>query len=414
MRQMAGEALVRRMRGRLAGLCLASACAVGIGSAAIEAAAQPAPPADAALRIAVAVPITGPLAAYGAIVEEGARRGVQAIAEAGGPPIDLVVLDDAGDPARARTLASRMAGEGIVAVIGHLTAQATLEAAAVLARDGILVVNPGSTEPRLTDEPTWNVLRLAGRDARQGEVAARYLLARGQDLRVAVVHDKSAFGKGVADAMRRVLDEGGAGDVFYEGLDPGEPGYRGLAARIAAAAPTHVYFGGLAPEAAILLRDLRDAGSEAVLVGSDGLAAPAFAQLDPALAAGTLMTASRDTAGIPAATALAERLVTEARLAGTPVHPAVVPMLGAEGVVETLHPMALSAHAAVEAIAAAALEAGLDGRAIAARLRADPVETALGPLMFDPVGEVILPIFVVHEWLPGPDGGLDYLGRAAP
>lgn len=405
---------MRRMRGRLSGSCFAFAFAAGIGGAWMPAAAQPAQPVDAALRIAVAVPMTGPLAAYGAIVEEGARRGVQAIAEAGGPPIDLVVLDDAGDPARARTLAGRMAGEGIVAVIGHLTAQATLEAAAVLARDGILVVNPGSTEPRLTDEPTWNILRLAGRDARQGEVAARYLLARGQDLRVAVVHDKSAFGKGVADAMRRVLDEGGAGDVFYEGLDPGEPGYRGLAARIAAAAPTHVYFGGLAPEAAILLRDLRDAGSEAVLVGSDGLAAPAFAQLDPALAAGTLMTASRDTAGIPAATALAERLVTEARLAGTPVHPAVVPMLGAEGVVETLHPMALSAHAAVEAIAAAALEAGLDGRAIAARLRADPVETALGPLMFDPVGEVILPIFVVHEWLPGPDGGLDYLGHAAP
>lgn len=405
---------MRRMRGRFAGLGLALACAAAMGSAAMEAAAQPAPPVESVLRIAVAAPMTGPLAAFGAIMEEGARRGVQAIAEAGGPPIDLVVLDDAGDPARARTLAGRMAGEGIVALIGHLTAQATIEAAAVLARDGILVVNPASTEPRLTDEPTWNILRLAGRDARQGEVAARYLLARGQDLRVAVVHDKSAFGKGVADAMRRALDEGGAGDVFYEGLDPGEPGYRGLAARIAAAAPTHVYFGGLAPEAAILLRDLRDAGSDAVLVGSDGLAAPAFAQLDPALAAGTLMTASRDTAGIPAATALAERLVAQARAQGTPVHPAVVPMLGADGIVETLHPIALAAHAAVEAIAVAAFEVGADGRAIAARLRADPVETVLGPLMFDPAGEVILPIFVVHEWLPGPDGGLDFFGRAAP
>jgi len=392
-----------------------------------------APPALAQVTVAVAGPQSGPLASFGAMMAEGAARAAQAVNARGGirgEPVEIVVADDVADPARARTVAGALAAEGVAAVIGHLTAGPSLEAAPLYAQAGIVMITPAVSEPRLTEEPAWNVLRLAASDSRQGAVAARHLAEHAPDARVAVVHDKSGFGKGVADDARATLLEAGIVDVFYAGLDAGEPNYRGIAGRIVAADPTHVYFGGLAAEAAILLRDLRAAGSDAVLVASDAIVAPAFAGLDPALASGTLMTAQTGSVGNAAATTIAGAILAEAaaavdagasgeETADAPPPPlpaapaAIVPILSAEGVIETLHPVALNAYAALEAFAAAANDVGLDGEAIAARLRAAPVDTVLGPVSFDEAGDVVGSMTSVYEWREGPLGGLDYLGNPA-
>lgn len=374
-------------------------------------------PATAQVRIGVAAPLSGPLAAFGDAAVAGARQAAAAVSARGGiagEPIEIVVADDLGDPARARAAAQTLVSEGVVAVIGHVTAGPSLEAAPIYAEAGIPMITPAVTEPRLTEDPAWNVFRLAPTDARQGGVAARHLAALEETPRVAIVHDKSGFGKGVADDFRRVLDEAGIVDVFYEGLDTGDASYASLARRIAERQPTHVYFGGLAPEAAILLRNLREAGSDAVLVASDGIAGPVFASLDPAIGAGTLMTARPATADNPAATTIAGAIVAEAAPAEgeeAALPAAIVPLLAPEGVVETLHPVALDAYAAVEAITAAAGAVGRDGRAIAERLRSGPVETVLGPLSFDETGDADAALLAVHAWRPGPLGGLDYLGN---
>lgn len=387
------------------------------------------------VTVAVVGPQSGPLAAFGAMMAEGAERAAQAINARGGvrgAPIVIVVRDDVGDPARARTVAGALATEGVAAVIGHLTAGPSLEAAPLYAQAGIVMITPAVSEPRLTEDAAWNVLRLAASDSRQGVVAARYLVERAPDARVAIVHDKSGFGKGVADDARATLLEAGIVDVFYGGLDAGEPNYRGLAARVTETDPTHVYFGGLAAEAAILLRDLRAAGSDAVLVASDAIVAPAFASLDPALAAGTLMTAPSGSADNAAATTIAGAILAEAAAAAAPAEapapvdggagapplppapPAIVSILAQEGVIETLHPVALNAYAALEAFAAAANAVGLDGEAIAARLREAPVATVLGPTRFDARGDVAVPLTTVYAWREGPLGGLDYLDSPAP
>ncbi|MGP9819753.1 branched-chain amino acid ABC transporter substrate-binding protein [Salinarimonas sp. NSM] len=406
--------------------------AFAVPAAVLVAALCASAPARAQAPIAVVAPQSGPLAAFGAMLETGAARAAEAINARGGirgEPVEIIVRDDIGDPTRARTVAGALVAEvpDLVAVIGHVTAGPSLEAAPIYAQAGVPMITPAVGEPRLTEGAAWNVLRLAPSDSAQGTLAARHVAARDPDARVAIVHDKTGFGKGVADTTRAALDTAGIVDVFYEGLDAGEPSYRGLAERIAAAEPDFVYFGGLAPEAALLLRDLRAAGSRAVLVATDAIVSPVFADLDPALAAGTLMTAAGDTAGNAAATTIAGAILAEAAAAaqaseGTAEEteasaavvsaPSVVPILAAEDVIETLHPMALRAYAAVEAIAAAANAVGpAEGEAIAARLREAPVDTALGPVRFDAAGEVDLELLAVHEWRPGPLGRLDYAGN---
>ncbi|MGJ3263569.1 MAG: branched-chain amino acid ABC transporter substrate-binding protein [Salinarimonas sp.] len=386
--------------------------------------------AHAQARIAVVAPQSGPLAAFGAMLETGATRAADAINARGGirgEPLEILVRDDVGDPARARTVAGALVADvpDLVAVIGHVTAGPSLEAAPLYAEAGIPMITPAVGEPRLTEDAAWNVLRLAPSDSAQGPIAARHVASVDPDARVAIVHDKTGFGKGAADAFRATLDEAGIVDVFYEGLDAGEPNYRGLAGRIAARDPGYVYFGGLAPEAAILLRDLRAAGARAVLVATDAIVSPVFASLEPAIAAGTLMTAAPDTTGNAAATTIAGGILSQAAVrqgeasgsvddasAQVAAPPSVMPILAAEDVIETLHPVALRAYAAVEAIAAAANAVGpSEGEAIAARLREAPVDTVLGPVRFDARGDAVLPMLAVHEWRAGPLGGLDYLGN---
>ncbi|GGK23756.1 branched-chain amino acid ABC transporter substrate-binding protein [Salinarimonas ramus] len=380
--------------------------------------------AEAQVRIAVVGPQTGPLAAFGAMMETGAALAAEAINARGGiagEPLEILVRDDIGDPARARTVAGALVADEpeLLGVIGHLTAGPSLEAAPLYADAGIPMITPAVTEPRLTEEPAWNVLRLAPSDQVQGALAAQAVAQAAPAARVAIVHDKTGFGKGAADVFRATLEEAGIVDVLYEGLDAGEPSYRGLAARVAAAEPDFVYLGGLAPEAALLLRDLRAAGSRARLVGTDALASPVFANLDADVAGGTWMTAAPAALDNPAATTIAGVILSQATATGesaestaAPSPASVLPILAAEDVIETLHPVALRAYAAVEALADAASAIGTtDGEAIAARLREAPVDTALGPVRFDAAGEVEMPLMAVHEWRPGPLGALDYVGN---
>src|SRR6056297_1657325 len=87
-------------------------------------------PAMAQVTVAVVGPQSGPLASFGAMMAAGAGRAAQAINARGGvrgETVEVVVRDDVGDPARARTVAGGLAAEGVAAVIGHLTAGPSLE-----------------------------------------------------------------------------------------------------------------------------------------------------------------------------------------------------------------------------------------------------------------------------------------------
>ncbi|WP_232631456.1 branched-chain amino acid ABC transporter substrate-binding protein, partial [Methylobacterium sp. Leaf118] len=261
-------------------------------------------PAAESLRIGLAVPLTGPDAGFGQGARLGAEAAVAEINRAGGvlgQKLQLVVQDDAGDAKQAAAAARRLVGGGVRFVVGHLTSGAAAAAAPVYEEAGLLSITPGATWAPLTRRGAALLFRLAGNDAQQGALGGSLLAGRFRDRPVAILHDRTSFGRGLADEAGRALKAQGGRERLFEGVARDEREIAGLVAKLRALGIEAVYFGGLHAPAALLLRAMREAGLPATLIGSDGLLDRDFAQSAGPAAEGTLMTLSPSPPRLPEA-----------------------------------------------------------------------------------------------------------------
>ncbi|WP_336486310.1 branched-chain amino acid ABC transporter substrate-binding protein [Methylobacterium nigriterrae] len=349
--------------------------------------------AEPPVRIGLSAPLTGPDAAFGAGLRQGAEQAVAEINRAGGAGgrrLALVVGDDAGDGKQGAALARKFAAEGVSLVVGPLTSAVTAQAAPVYEEAGIALVSPGATWTPLTSRGLWNLFRTVPSDAQQGALAGAYLADRYGGGRIALVHDKTSFGRGLADEVGRKLRARGTREVLFEGLARGAKDAAEIVGKLKAARVDAVYFGGLAPEAALLIREMREAGIEAPVVASDGILDKDFGQSAGAGAEGTLMTVAPEPRRLPdqkggkpgPRTAEAEAVAAEA-------------------------------YAAVEILAQGIARAKSgDGRRVAAALHAGgPFRTLVGDIAFDAKGDPNPSDVNLRVWRRTPDGRLDYLGN---
>jgi len=166
-------------------------------------------PASAEIVIAVAGPMTGQYASFGEQMKNGAELAVEQINAAGGvngEMLRLVIGDDACDPRQAVNVANQFAGEGVVFVAGHFCSGPSIPASAVYSEEGIIQISPASTNPALTDNrPGPGIYRVCGRDDKQGVVAGDYLATNFPDGDVAILHDRTAYGQGLAEETRKAM-----------------------------------------------------------------------------------------------------------------------------------------------------------------------------------------------------------------
>ncbi|MGY6569260.1 MAG: branched-chain amino acid ABC transporter substrate-binding protein [Salinarimonas sp.] len=350
-----------------------------------------APPVRAEpVLIGVAGPMSGPLATYGARMVEGVERAAEQInarGGLGGREVEIIIADDVADPTRVEAVADDLIRRGVFAVIGHFTSGTSSIAAPRYANADILLLTPTATDPLLTQDGSWNLFRLAPRDDAQAQVSGRFLATEYADRRVAIVHDKSAFGKGLADRTRQVMNDLGLDDTLYIGIDPGESGYATLIRSLTEAQIDAVYFGGMAEEAGIILRQMREAGLEATFVTGSGVISPQFAVVAGDAAEGALMTAAmaRDAFDRPL-----EEAITAA------------------GIKTGRH--ALMSFVALRALEEALDDVGrLDARAMAAHLRSGAMlYTEIGPIAFNSDGDVSFAEYGLFAWRRMPSGFIDY------
>src|SRR6195952_4165036 len=154
--------------------------------------------AQAQIRIATVGPMTGNYAAVGAQMKAGAEQAVADINKAGGVNGQQLVLevgDDACDPRQAVSVANQMASRKVVFVAGHYCSGSSIPASKVYAEEGVLQISPASTNPRYTDEGSWNTFRVCGRDDQQGAIAGAFIAKNFKGQRIAILHDNQAYGK---------------------------------------------------------------------------------------------------------------------------------------------------------------------------------------------------------------------------
>lgn len=342
------------------------------------------------ITIATAGPMTGQYASFGEQMKAGAEMAVADINANGGVLGEQLVLeigDDACDPKQAVAVANSFVGSGVAFVAGHFCSGSSIPASEVYADEGIVQISPASTNPKFTDErPGPGVFRVCGRDDQQGQVAGTFLAENFPDANIAIVHDKTAYGKGLADQTMKFMEAAGKEPALYEAYTAGEKDYTALVSKLKAADIDVLYVGGYHTEAGLMVRQMREQGMDTVLVSGDALVTDEYWQITGDAGEGTLMTFSPDPRKNPDVAPLVEKF----RAAG--IEP--------EGYV-------LYTYAAIQVWAAAAEAAGTtDYDAVVAKLDDMDFDTVLGNLSFDNKGDVTLPGYVFYKWS---NGTYDYL-----
>jgi branched-chain amino acid transport system substrate-binding protein len=356
-----------------------------LGAAATVALALAAEPARAQIHVAVAGPITGEYAAFGAQMKEGAEQAVADINKAGGvlgQQLVLEVGDDACDPKQAVSVANQFASKSVKFVAGHFCSGSSIPASKVYSEEGILQISPASTNPKYTDEGSWNTFRVCGRDDEQGKVAGEYLAKKYKNEKIAILNDNSAYGKGLADETAKALHTAGGKEVLATAYTPGEKDYSSLVSRLKQAGVTVIYVGGYHTEAGLIIRQAKEQGMKATLVGGDALVTNEFWQIAGDAGAGTLMTFPPD----PRLMKTAADVVKEFKAKN----------IDPEGYV-------LYTYGAVQVWADAVKKAGsTDPKKVAAALKASGNwPSVLGPVSFDKKGDTTGGGYVFYEWKNG-------------
>lgn len=345
-----------------------------------------APAAHADIVIGLIAPVTGPLAAYGNQVKNGAETAIAEMNKSGGimgEKVTLKVADDAGEPKQGVSAANQMVGEGIHFVVGPVTSGVAMPVSDVLAENGILMVTPTATIPALTGRDLPTILRTCGRDDQQAEVAGNYVLKNLKDKRIAIINDKGAYGKGLADAFKATINKGGVNEVVNEAITAGDKDFSALTSRLKAENVDVIYFGGYHPEAGLIARQLSDLGVKPLIIGGDGLSNTEYWTIGTKAVEGTLYTNAADATKSPNAKAAAEAL--KAR------------NIPAEA-------FTLNAYAAVEVIKAGIEKAKSsdDAMAVATALKTgDKITTAIGDLTYGKNGDLTSQAFELFKWEGG-------------
>lgn len=357
------------------------------------------------LKIGVAGPITGPNAAFGAQLQKGAEQAAADINANGGikgMQIEIMVGDDVSDPKQGVSVANKFVGDGVKFVLGHFNSGVTMPASEVYRENGMMAITPSATNICVTDRklgpcgdnwkeaaPDLLMFRTCGRDDQQGAVAGKYITETLKGKVVAVIHDKTPYGQGLADATKGYINANGVTEAIYEGVNTGDKDFSALISKMKAANVEIVYWGGLHTEGGLIVRQMRDQGMTAVMMSGDGITSDEFASIGGPGVEGTLMTFPPDPRNRPEAAAIVKKF-TDA---------------GFNPEAYTLY-----TYAALEILKAAIEKAdSLEPAKVAAAMYGgDAFKTVIGDIAFDNKGDITRPDYVLYTWKKNAEGKITY------
>jgi len=362
---------------------------LGIIGAAAIAFAAPAVAQD--MVIAVAGPMSGQYASFGEQMRRGAQMAVADINAKGGVngrKLRLEIGDDACDPKQAVAVANQLASRKVSFVAGHFCSGSSIPASEVYAEEGIIQISPASTNPTLTERGAKfkNVFRVCGRDDQQGVVGGDYIADNFKGKPVAVIHDKSAYGKGLADFAKSRLNGRGVTEAMYEAVSQGDKDFTALISKMKQARIDVIYYGGYHTEAGLMIRQAREQGLNATLVSGDALVTQEYWSITGKAGEGTIMTFDAD----PRKNPVAKPVVDKFRAQG----------YDPEG-------YTLYTYAAIQAYTQAVTRAkATKTDEVLKFLNGATFDTVLGLISFNAKGDVTTPAYRVYAWK---DGKYDYV-----
>ncbi|CCD87025.1 high-affinity branched-chain amino acid ABC transporter (substrate-binding protein) [Bradyrhizobium sp. ORS 285] len=333
------------------------------------------------ITIAVAGPMTGGESAFGRQMQNGAEMAIADLNAAGGvlgKKLALQVGDDACDPKQARSVAEKLAGSGIPFVAGHFCSSSSIPASEAYADSNVLQITPASTNPLFTERKLWNVARVCGRDDQQGLVAANYIAKNFKGKNIAILNDKTTYGKGLADETKKALNKAGVTEKMFESYNKGDKDFNAIVSRLKRENIDLVYVGGYHQEAGLILRQMRDQGLKTILMAGDAMNDKEFASITGPAAEGTLFTFGPEPRNKPTAKAIVDKFKAK--------------NIDPEG-------YTLYTYAAIQVWSQAVKKANTtDAKKVMDTIKAGEWDTVLGKLGFDAKGDIKQIDYVVYKW----------------
>ncbi len=337
----------------------------------------------ATIKIGVGGAHSGDLASYGLPTVNAVKLVAEKVNAAGGidgKMIEVVVEDDQCKAEIAVNTAAKLVGEDVVAVIGHICSGATKAALDIYNESGIPTISPSATSPELTKSGDYpNFLRTIAPDDAQAVLQVEFAVGTLGAKKIAVLHDKGDYGKGLAEFAKAAIEaDGSAAVVLFEGVTPGAVDYSAVINKIEASGADTVIYGGYHPEAAQIVGQMRSKGMDVAFIGGDGVMDATFVAVAKKNAEGVYATAPVDTASNPVAQeAKAEHVAAYGEEPGA---------------------FFMNAYAAAQAIVNAIDVANsTDYDAIMNALTSEYVDTPVGSISFDKKGDAIGVGFSVYQ-----------------
>ena len=344
------------------------------------------------IKIALAGPITGSEATFGAQMKAGAEQWVKDQNAAGGllgRKIALQLEDDKCDGTEATSVANRIASSGVVFVAGHFCSGSSIPASAIYQESGIVQISPASTNPKFTDQrPGPGIYRVCGRDDQQGPTAAKFIMEKFKGKKVAFLNDKSPYGEGLAVEAQKAYEKAGGKPVLVDSFNKGDTDFSALVSKLKQAGADLVYYRHLPHRS-------RQPGEAAPPAGREGSGHGRRRSRQPGVLDHRRQGRRRH----------ADDLLARSG-EGQAKNAAIVKKFTDAGIKPEGY--VLYTYAAMQAWADAVKTAGgTDHAKVVKALDDGKFATVIGPIDFDAKGDVTLPGYVMYQWKA--NGTYDYV-----
>jgi branched-chain amino acid transport system substrate-binding protein len=338
--------------------------------------------------VGMAGPITGSEAIFGEQMVKGAQMAVADINAAGGllgKKLKLETGDDQCEPKQALPVANSFVQKKAVFVAGHYCSGVSIPASSVYAENNIMQITPASTNPKLTDDAgkkgIKTLARTCGRDDIQGVIAGKWIAQKFKGKKMAVLHDKTPYGQGIADEVKKSYNAAGEKEALYDSFQKGDKDFTALISKMKSMNLDVVYVGSYHTEVGLMVKQAREQGFKAQFISEDALVTDEFWKISGPAGEGLLMTFAPDPMASPAAKAVVDRF---AKAGYKP-----------EG-------YTLYTYAAFQVYAEAVKKANsFDAKKVAVQIHGKTFETVLGKLIYDNKGDVSNSNYVWYVWKDG-------------
>ena len=248
------------------------------------------------IRIGFAAPLTGDQAQLGLDTFNGVKLAIEQANQKGevipGYRLEAYPLDDQHNPGQAVTVARKFVSDpDVVAVVGHFNSSCTKPASAIYHEARMVQITPASTNPEISKQGFDTFFRIVATDDIQGPKGAHFASSHLGIKAVFIIDDKTTYGKGLADEFHQRAAALGMTLLGHEGITQGDKDFTPLLIKVKSLNPELIYFGGIYPEAALLIKQARGLNINAIFMGGDGIASSTFIELaTPQMAEGTYAT----------------------------------------------------------------------------------------------------------------------------